>query len=183
MTGISDGTVNITYTHVSGSCTSIISKSITVLDKPVITLTGTNTICAGQTTTFAPSTGGTWTSSNPGVASINSSGVVLGINAGIATFTFQNGSTGCYSNPSQNITVYPRPVITFTGPSNICVGNTTNILPSSGGIWTSSNSAIATINSNGFITGVAAGMVTLTLQTMAPAVFQMQVRQLMLARF
>ena len=130
------------------------------MDKPVITLTGSNAICAGQTTTFTPSSGGTWISSNPGVASVNSSGVVLGINAGIANFTFQNSSTGCYSNPSQNITVYQRPVITLTGPSNICVGNTTNILPSSGGVWTSSNNAIATINSNGLITGISAGVVT-----------------------
>ncbi|MBK8372329.1 MAG: Ig-like domain-containing protein [Saprospiraceae bacterium] len=38
--------------------------------------------------------------------------------------------------------------------------NTTNILPSSGGVWTSSNNAIATINSNGLITGISAGVVT-----------------------
>ncbi|MBK7524735.1 MAG: Ig-like domain-containing protein [Saprospiraceae bacterium] len=52
VTGISDGSATITYTYVSGACTSIINKTITVLDKPVITLTGSNAICAGQTTTF-----------------------------------------------------------------------------------------------------------------------------------
>ncbi|MBK8372330.1 MAG: Ig-like domain-containing protein [Saprospiraceae bacterium] len=55
VTGISDGSATITYTYVSGACTSIINKTITVLDKPVITLTGSNAICAGQTTTFTPS--------------------------------------------------------------------------------------------------------------------------------
>ena len=78
------------------------------------------------------------------------------------------GSNACTSNLSQTIninTTNPPSVGTLTGVQNICINNTTSSFSStqSGGVWSSSNNAIATINSStGAITPVAAGTATMT---------------------
>ncbi|MBK8819260.1 MAG: Ig-like domain-containing protein, partial [Saprospiraceae bacterium] len=98
-----------------------------------------------------------WTSSNPAVATVTNTGIVTAISQGTATFIFTNSVTNCSSDATTPVTVNPGPVITLNGPANICVGNTTQLLPSSGGTWTSSNPAVATINSSGVINGLTPG--------------------------
>ncbi|HMU04366.1 MAG TPA: T9SS type A sorting domain-containing protein, partial [Saprospiraceae bacterium] len=49
----------------------------------------------------------------------------------------------------------------FTGPSEICVGETTTVIPNTGGTWTSSNPAVATISNSGLVTGINVGTATL----------------------
>ena len=52
---------------------------------------------------------------------------------------------------------------TLSGTQAICVGNTTTYTSSvNGGAWTSSNTAVATVNASGVITGVTAGTATIT---------------------
>ena len=70
------------------------------------------------------------------------------------------------SNFSGNITVNPLPTISIsTGNSTICVNgtttlnNTTDPLVAFSSPWTSMNTAIATVNSSGLVTGVSAGSV------------------------
>lgn len=120
-------------------------------------ITGTLTVCAGFTTTLADATtGGTWTSSTPGVAVVGSStGVVTGIAAGTATITYNVAS----GNVTAVVTVSAIPVVSaITGPTGICIGGTsTYSSASSGGVWSSSNTAVATITSAGVATGVAVG--------------------------
>lgn len=160
LTGLTAGTVTITYQYTSGACAGQVEKTITIQDKPVITLVGPNEICAGETTTLTPSTGGIWTSSNTSLATISNTGVVTGHQAGYVTFTFQENATGCVSLPSANITIHARPEINLTGLSTLCIGQTTSFLPSSGGTWTSTNPAVATINNNGIVTALSAGTTT-----------------------
>ena len=61
-----------------------------------------------------------WTSSNAGVATVSSSGLVTGVSAGTATITYTN-SGGCQA--TEVITVNPTPVI--SGTSETYVGGTT----------------------------------------------------------
>jgi hypothetical protein len=75
----------------------------------------------GRTLELMPSTGGTWISSNPAVATVSGS-TVTGISAGSATFTFTETGTGCSNTTG---------LVTITQPEN-------NMLKSGMGIMTES---------------------------------------------
>lgn len=60
----------------------------------------------------------------------------------------------------RTLVVNPLPVL--SGPSEVCVGQTINWTPNSGGTWVSNDPAIATIANDGTITGVTNGTVTFT---------------------
>lgn len=55
------------------------------------------------------------------------------------------------------ITVNPKTTVSIAGLSDICVGTTTQLLPKTGGNWTSTNSAVATVTNSGLVTGVSKG--------------------------
>lgn len=160
VTGVSQGTAIFTYTSPAG-CASDPIVSIAIMPRPTVSITGPDNVCIGGTTQLSPSTGGTWTSSNPAIATVTNSGVVTGVAEGIVTFTFTS-SAGCVSLPTGVITVNPRPITVLNGPSSICVGATTNISPTTGGTWSSSNNAVATITNTGLITAVSPGTATFT---------------------
>ncbi|MBK9735560.1 MAG: Ig-like domain-containing protein [Saprospiraceae bacterium] len=155
ITGVSQGTAIFTFTSTAG-CPSDPITSIAIMPVPTVSITGVSNICIGTTTTLSPSTGGTWVSSAPGVATVTNAGLVTGVSAGIAQFTFTS-TLGCASAPTSPITVNNKPIIVLNGPSSICVGKTTSISPTTGGTWVSSNSAVATINNTGLITGISVG--------------------------
>jgi hypothetical protein len=69
--------------------------------------------------------------------------------------------TGCLV--SINITVNPTPA-SITGPTVVCAGSPITLSDAtSGGVWSSGNTSIATVNpGTGVVTGVAAGTVAIT---------------------
>ncbi len=75
-----------------GNITDYVAVSTT--PKPVVSFTGSTTICAGSTTTLSPTTGGTWVSNNPSVATVTNAGVVTGVSSGSVTFTYTR-TDGC----------------------------------------------------------------------------------------
>ncbi len=158
VTALMPGTTTFTFTDANTGCVSDPSDPITIEASPVISLIGPSEICIGSTTNMSPSTGGVWTSLNPLVATIQNNGEIVGIGAGEARFLFMNLATGCVSDTSSAITVLSGPAISFNGPTEICLGDTTYILPSSGGVWESTNPAVATITNAGMIIGVAEGI-------------------------
>jgi hypothetical protein len=127
-------TVSINYLNASG-CTSTgaVSNTITVQSTAQIApLSGTQTVCAGATVSFATtSTGGTWSSSNTAVALVNpSTGVVTGVSAGTATITYTipNPTTWCPpSTATRTVTVLPSPIVNAGNDVTICSGNTSNM--------------------------------------------------------
>ncbi|MFC6264127.1 T9SS sorting signal type C domain-containing protein [Flavobacterium panici] len=100
------GTYTIVATNATG-CTSNMSGSavITVSALPIVSITGSSNICAGSTTTLSPTSGGTWVSNNPAVASVTNTGIVTSIAAGSATFTFTNIATPNCSATTGTVTV------------------------------------------------------------------------------
>jgi len=158
---ISPGQAFVTYIENSSGCPSN-AISVTVHEKPVITLQGSNNICEGYTTNFIPSSGGTWASNNPSIATITNAGLVTGINQGTTTFSFTSTATGCVSTFSSPITVNFPPNVSIAGVNEICIGHTTNLFPTSGGTWSSSNDAVATITNSGLVIGVTQGTATFT---------------------
>ena len=160
VTGLATGTATFVFTQTSTGCSSNPTSPVSVATKPLTTFTGPTGICIGDQTTIAPTSGGTWTSSNNSVATITNQGVITAIASGSATFTFTLSGSNCTSDASAPVTINIKPSTVFTGSATICVGDYTTISPSSGGTWVSSNTAVATIENNGAIYGVAAGTAT-----------------------
>ncbi|TXI80490.1 MAG: hypothetical protein E6Q44_07040, partial [Flavobacteriales bacterium] len=144
--------------------------SVTVTAAPTAgSLSGGQNICVGGSTTFSSTvSGGTWSSSNTGVATINSStGAITGMGAGTATMTYTVAGTGGCSNATatRTVTVTAAPTAgSLSGGQSICVGGSTTFSSTvGGGTWNSSNTGVATINSStGVITGMGAGTATMT---------------------
>jgi subtilisin family serine protease/subtilisin-like proprotein convertase family protein len=106
-----------TYTNIVATKGSCVSNPATATlndpPKPVVSITGTNPICQGLTTTLSPTTGGTWVSNNPAIATVTNAGVVTGIAPGFTNFTFTSTATGC-SATTGNVTVKPTPASALT---------------------------------------------------------------------
>jgi hypothetical protein len=125
------------------------------------TITGTLTTCVGGTTTLSYGASGIWSITPTTVATIgSSSGVVTGVAPGTATVTYALTAGG---SATAVVTVVATPP-SISGPGTICTGMFATYLNAmSGGVWSSSNTTVATIGSTtGFATGVSAGVATLT---------------------
>lgn len=162
VTGVSPGTATFIFTSSASLCPSDPTAAVTVNPTPTVAVTGPTGICIGDVTQLSPTTGGTWASDNPSVASVTSGGVVTGLSAGFARFTFTDDTYGCVSVKTAPVTVNLRPTVSFTGPNALCIGQTSTVTPTSGGTWTSSAPGVATINNAGLITAVSQGSVSFT---------------------
>jgi Zn-dependent metalloprotease/uncharacterized protein YjdB len=166
VSGVSTGSVTISYT-VTNSCGSTSSTSgMTVIAAPsVAALTGSTDICNGTTSTLSSATsGGTWSSSNNTVASVTTAGVVRGNSVGTATITYSVvnscGTTRAFAFVTISGVPAPSPII---GSSTLCVGATTTFIDSTwGGFWSSSNPSVAIVDSLGRVRGISVGSATIT---------------------
>ena len=161
--GVNPGTTTITYT-LATTCRS--TAIVTVQPLPAL-ITGPTSVCQGSTITLLNFTtgGGTWSSSNFAVATIDAGGLLTGVSGGTTTITFTANTTGCVITTT--ITVNPLPGA-IGGPSVLCVGSTVTLTTSStGGSWSSSGSVATIGSSTGVVTGVSDGteIITYTLPT------------------
>ena len=154
---------------------SIKVTGITLANK-TLTKTGTTNPTVTITPTITPSNatnkGVTWSSSNPGVATVNASGVVTYVSAGttVITATAKDGSGvkgTCTVTCTENIKVTGITIANQTiSTTNPTVTITPTITPSNatnkGITWSSSNPAVATVNASGVVTYVSAGTTVIT---------------------
>ena len=170
-TALTTGT--ITYTSTTFSCGST-SATHTVTVKPLPAagiISGASSVCQGSSISLAETVpGGTWSVSGTGIASISSTGVVTGTATTLSTanVTYTTTTFSCGSaTASFAITVNPLPIAgVITGPDSVCSGafiSLANLTGTPGGIWTSSNTAIATVSGSGVVTAVGSGLATLTI--------------------
>ena len=160
--GITPGTAIMSYSVTNNGCLTASSVMITVLSLPIVLpITGINTVCQDLTTTLYDLTSsGAWLSTNPLIASINSStGVVTGVSSGTVLMNYTVSSAGCSTTENILVTVNPTPVIAvITGTPKVCIGSMTSLYDATAsGIWSSNSATIATISSTGIVTGVSAG--------------------------
>ena len=182
VTGVTAGSATITATSEgkSGSATITVTPvpvaSVTVsLASPSVVVRGTDQ----ATATLKDAAGNiltgrtvSWSSSNTSIASVSTSGLVTGVAAGTATITATSGG----QSGSATITVTLAPVASVTvslASASVLVGATDqatatlkdaggNILTGRAVSWSSSNTSIASVNTSGLVTGVAAGTATIT---------------------
>ena len=180
------GTATITATTTDGSnksatCSVTVSTPILVtgvsLNKTSLnfsTLNATQTLTATVSPDNATNKNLKWTSSNTNVATISNSGVVTAKGNGTATIT---ATTTDGSNKSATCSVTVSTPILVTGVSlkitslSFSALNTTQTLtaivtPSNAAnktlTWTSSNTNVATVSSNGVVTSKGNGTATIT---------------------
>ncbi len=158
VTGMGVGSTNISYT--AGGCPRIITVTVNGATSPI---TGTTTICLGNTTDLNDATaGGTWFSSNPSVATIDTAGIVTSVGVGTTTIIY-TPPTGCLAMAVVTVNSLPGAI---AGPTDVCVGSTIALTNSvAGGAWSSSNYSVADVGfANGIVTGMNAGTATITYQ-------------------
>ncbi len=120
------------------------------------TISGPLTVCAGTSSSLSSSsTGGTWTSGTPSVATVGlTTGIVNGISGGTSNIVYTL-PTGCSTFANVNVV---NPPAAITGPTATCPNLTVtlaNTVP--GGTWSSVTPAIGTVDAVGVVTGLAPG--------------------------
>lgn len=117
----------------------------------------------------------TWTSSNPGVATVDSTGKVTAVAAGSTTITVKTTDgeftatctvsvtakvavTGVSVSPTSK-TLNKGETVTLTATVSPSTATNKNVT------WSSNNTSIATVDSEGKVTGIAAGTATITVTT------------------
>lgn len=163
ITGSATGNTTITY-RTSPTCHT--TKDITIQNAPAAITAPSASVCIASTLQLTHgATGGTWSSSTPANASVNStSGLVSGVAVGSTTISYAP-TPGCLTTISISVNAQPA---TLTGTFTVCQNNST-VLNSvtSGGVWSSSNTDIATAvtatTTSGTITGgTLAGVATIS---------------------
>ncbi len=158
MTGAGAGGATITYTAPVTGCQ--ITAAVTDNDPPGTT-SGPSEVCIGNNITLInPMPGGTWSSTLPGTASVvGGTGVVTGVAGGTASILYTISGCPAATFPV-TVNNLPSPI---TGLNNVCVGSLITLNDvDPGGIWGSSNIAMATVTSGGTVTGVGPGALNIT---------------------
>ncbi len=160
-TPVATGVANIICT-VNGGCSfSTTSLSVTVNSLPAA-VTGPLSLCVTSTATYTDASGGgTWSLNNPAIATISGTGVVTPIAAGPNIVSYTVG--GCNATPLP-ITINDT-ALQITGANSTCQDIPTDLVDAtSGGVWSSSNTSIATVSASGvfgIVTPVGSGPVTI----------------------
>ncbi len=155
VSGVTAGSGNITYTLSTG-CYRTYPIRVNANPAPV---TGTRSVCTGAKTFLRDATtpGVSWISSDPSKATISYSGAVTGIAVGTATMTYTI-PTGCIATAVVTVNPTPGPVAPISGPSSVSRSGGAVLFTDAtgGGLWTSSNPAVATVGAGtGLVTAIA----------------------------
>ena len=173
VTGISAGVSLITYTVFTASCGSA-TATYPVTVNPAANagaITGAGAVCSGFTTALADATAsdpGTWASNNNLIASVDAAGNITGNSVGSTTITYSvtNGCGSAYTTFAINVTSGAMPTAgTITGATHVCIGSDiilTDPTATSGGTWSSSNTAIATVDPTGDVVAMSGGTATIS---------------------
>ena len=163
----------VTPATVASIAVSPVNPSIAGGTSQQFTATATYTDSSTQDVTGTVS----WSSSNPGIASIASTGLAAGRTSGTTTIAAQmNGISG---QTTLTVTGGPALVSVSVSPTSSHIaagttvqlnatgtysdGSTQNLNGST--VWTSAATGTATVNASGLVTGAAAGQATIQAQT------------------
>ncbi len=188
VTGLKAGAAVITATSgtIFGTVTISVSAASPTLTSMAVTAAASS-VPAGQTTQLAASgtysdgsgkdltASAAWSSADASIASVSSAGLVTGVKAGTVVITATSGTV------SGTITISvsaASPTLTSlavtAAASSVSAGQTTQLAASgtysdgsskdltASAVWSSSDTTIATVSTSDLLTGVKAGMATIT---------------------
>ncbi|MCL2447049.1 MAG: Ig domain-containing protein, partial [Oscillospiraceae bacterium] len=183
VTARASGTATITVTTADGNRTASVQVTVAV---PVtgVTIAGAATrnlnvnqtlqLSATVNPTNATNRNVTWSSSNTAIATVNASGLVTARAAGTATITVTTADGNRTASVQVTVAV-PVTSITIAGAATrtLLMGQTlqlsATVNPTNATnravTWSSSSTAVATVNANGLVTPVAPGTATITVRT------------------
>ena len=161
-----------------GTSSAIVPVTSVSLNRSTLSLNigATNTLTATVTPSNATNKAVSWSSSDPSVATVNSSGVVTGVNAGTTTIKVTTSDGGYIATCQVTVLATTIPVtgvlldksvmqvatgLTSRLAATVTPSNATN----KGVTWRSSNSGIATVDSSGVVTGISQGSCVITART------------------
>ena len=156
VTGLRFGFDTAYYTLLSG-CLKMFSF---LVDSVPSAITGLDTVCQGSSISLSESViGGSWTSTNTSIATVNSFGVVTGETAGRDTIIYSLANT-CSQTFAIRINALPSVI---AGSLVLCAGRSVSFSDTvTGGSWSVSNVSVGTINSSGLFNGNSSGTDTVT---------------------
>ncbi|MDQ6528401.1 Ig-like domain-containing protein [Flavobacterium sp. LHD-85] len=182
---------NASVTLTAGSTRNFAAYEYLVLtntNAPLVAVTGvsvsptTVTVGLGTTqqlnATIAPANATnqsvSWSSSNTAIATVNASGLVTAVSAGTTTITVTTADGNKTATSAITVAAIPVSSVAISPASaSLYAGNTqqltATISPTNATnknvTWSSSNTAIATVNSSGLVTAVSSGTATITATT------------------
>jgi len=148
-----DGTY--TFTPNAGQCANNFVLSVNVISKIIPSFNYPTTYCLGANvpllqTTSLNGISGTWI---PSAISNTADG----------TYIFTPNSGQCAQIVSLNITINNGTLSPISGLGAVCENATVQLANSTAnGTWSSNNTTVATVNSNGLVTGISSGSATIT---------------------
>ncbi len=126
-------------------------------------ISGPTHACVATRSTFTSSgtSGGTWSTSNPSVAYADGTGpgVILHSAAGVVTISYTVTNACGTAGSTKADTALALPALsTITGTASLTIGTSSTFTASiTGGVWSSSNTSVATVSTTGVVTAVSAG--------------------------
>jgi hypothetical protein len=140
-------TVIGTNTLTGCSSQSAATSTLIVNQNPTLTVTGSNTICAGQSASLIANGAATYTWSN----AANTASVVLTPSANAAYTLSGSTALGCTAAINPTVAVQPSITVNVAGPNSICNGQTASLTASGASSYTwntaaSSASIVATLS-------------------------------------
>ena len=150
--GVAAGMAKIDYTITNDSttCVTNASKNILVKTVPVITISGPDAVCEGNSIQLKSSLdNGGWSSDMASVMSV-SAGTVKGLKEGIGSIKYIYDVPGCVSVASKKLTVEAAPEVTLSGSYKICaLGRAIMKASVTGGVWGVENNALIVSSQQG----------------------------------
>lgn len=145
------------------SCSIPNSSGVIISDDLISINIGESTVLSLNTNEEA-----TWSSSDEAVAIVNQNGLVTGISGGICKIKAVTSKNEYTILVSVSITEEPTPLMTISGKQTVYVGSAiqldltfTNVKVAPRVDWSSSDDSVATVDANGLVTGVGAGIATI----------------------
>jgi predicted outer membrane repeat protein len=164
MTALAAGTDTVTYTVAGGLCPFASTKTVTVYPYPAVpAISGPDSVCTKDSIVLSNTlAGGVWSTSNANTLRIDyMTGAVTGINASSSDTVFYTVTNAGGCSSSSYKVIYTKPIAIagpITGRMAICLNDTAQLNNSvANGTWTSSNNAVATVNSNGLVQAIGRG--------------------------
>ena len=183
VTGVYPGTATITVTTDDGDLSDTCEVTVTAIrvtgvnlpDTAGVRVGGTAGLIATVSPLNATNKAVTWTSSDELVATVNNSGVVTGISAGMVTITVSTGDGAktdtCTVSVSTSVVVVTGVSLrdaTLDIDDGESIWLTTTVSPTNATnqalTWATSNAGIASVD-NGMVTGISPGTATITATT------------------